>query len=258
MRWRSVKYTDRICHEFIKKIFLGSECWPEVTSHPKIHKHILKPVSIHKAFEKVYILSKIYKVLLQLLNLFWVLLWKIARPDFIFVQTPPAIPVLLVAHLVCWLRWSTLVIDWHNYGYTILNMSKKGHWTVFLYELYERVFGKGAKHNFCVSNAMKLDLAKKWRINATVLYDRPPHLFKPAELAQRHKFFLTEKFGQAPDPLLNAHTHLTAFTIKEKKKICLRNDRPALIVSSTSWTKDEDFDMLLDAMVEVDKTIQTQ
>lgn len=85
-------------------------------------------------------------------------------------ENPPAIPLLAVAHLVSWLRWSRLVIDWHNYGYTILNVTKKGHWSVAVYKLFEKVFGRGTYANFCVSKAMQADLSKNWGVRWSFLF----------------------------------------------------------------------------------------
>lgn len=43
-------------------------------------------------------------------------------------QNPPGLPGIAVAWLVCVLRGSKLVIDWHNYGYTIMALSHgRGH-----------------------------------------------------------------------------------------------------------------------------------
>ena len=38
-------------------------------------------------------------------------------------QNPPGLPSIAVAWLVCVLRGSSLIIDWHNYGYTIMALS---------------------------------------------------------------------------------------------------------------------------------------
>lgn len=38
-------------------------------------------------------------------------------------QNPPGLPSIAVSWLVCVLRDSRFVIDWHNYGYTIMALS---------------------------------------------------------------------------------------------------------------------------------------
>ena len=39
---------------------------------------------------------------------------------YFIMQNPPTIPTFPVVWLVCLLRGSRMVIDWHNYGYSIL------------------------------------------------------------------------------------------------------------------------------------------
>ena len=40
-----------------------------------------------------------------------------------FAQTPPAIPTMSVVVLACVLRGTKLIVDYHNYGHTILALS---------------------------------------------------------------------------------------------------------------------------------------
>lgn len=41
----------------------------------------------------------------------------------LFLQTPPAIPTLCIVWMVCRLKGSKMLVDWHNYGYTLLALA---------------------------------------------------------------------------------------------------------------------------------------
>ena len=65
------------------------------------------------------------------------------------------------------------MIDFHNYGFTILNLSVKNKVIVNVATFYEKYFSKKANYFLCVSDQMKNDLKNNWNIEATTLYDRP-------------------------------------------------------------------------------------
>lgn len=85
-----------------------------------------------------------------------------------------------------------------------------------------------------------------------MLYDRPAEQFKSITLAEKHELFyrLSEDFPEFLGPQnLSGEQESTRFTYKDANgTIHHRSDRPAIIVSSTSWTPDEDFSILLKAL----------
>lgn len=71
-------------------------------------------------------------------------------------------PTLIIVWFVCRIRSSKFIIDWHNYGYTILALSLgEKHLLVRLYSRLEFNFGKRSDYNFCVTRSMKDDLRKR-------------------------------------------------------------------------------------------------
>ena len=83
-----------------------------------------------------------------------------------------------------------LIVDWHNYGYSILALAhSSGHPLVRFSKFIEDFVGSRVPTAFCVSKAMKKDLETRLGINATVLYDRPPESFRPITIDERHFFF---------------------------------------------------------------------
>lgn len=79
------------------------------------------------------------------------------------------------------------MIDWHNFGWTILSLTKpKNHWTVKIYRWYEKFFGKGAFANLCVTREMQKFLKSQWNIEAKVLYDKPAKRFHRLNLDDMH------------------------------------------------------------------------
>lgn len=83
--------------------------------------------------------------------------------------------------------------------------------------------------------------------SAVLLYDKPASIFHPIEIEEKHEFLL--KFSQDFDIVNNDIPLESVFTfINSEGKIEEKKDRPALLISSTSWTEDEDFEILLLAL----------
>ncbi|KAJ4270457.1 mannosyltransferase [Fusarium torreyae] len=149
---------------------------------------------------------------------------------------PPSIPTFHVALLVSLIRGSKLVVDWHNYGYTILAQNK---WyykpLVPVYRWYETGFGRYLGNiNLAVTDAMARQLkVKPFSVKHPVftLHDRPAQVFQPILSTTERLAFLSR--------------------LAETKAIAkdIVDGAVRLIVSSTSWTPDEDFGLLLDALV---------
>lgn len=130
------------------------------------------------------------------------------------------------------MRNTRLIIDWHNFGYSILALRLgDAHPLVWLSRLYERTFSRSAAAHFTVTNAMANILRRDYSIRSPVipLHDRPASSFHPIDVAQRLTFL-----RDLPE---------TASRMDEFEKGKLK-----LVVSSTSWTPDEDFSLLLEAL----------
>jgi len=191
------------------------------------------------------------RVIWQFFTLLTALMFTKEKPQCILLQNPPSVPALPVCWLYCRFTNTRLIVDWHNYGYTILAL-KFGprNLIVYVYKLIEQYFGRIAPDaNICVSQAMKVDLEREFNLKeVTVHYDRPPAHFHPISDGEKHDLFLRLSSqlpcfaGSAPDK--------TVFTERfADGRVNFCEDRPALLISSTSWTADEDFSLLLKALV---------
>lgn len=146
-------------------------------------------------------------------------------------QNPPSIPTLAIAQYMCLFRNTRLIIDWHNFGYSILALKLgDAHPIVKISKIYEQFCARSAAAHFTVTNAMAKVLKNSFGVNALPLHDRPPKHFQPLSQNQRSSFL-----SRLPE---------TAEYAKE-----LQAGTRKLIVSATSWTPDEDFSLLLNALV---------
>ena len=192
------------------------------------------------------------KLLGQSASLFWVLAGQVKPPpELIIVQTPPALPTLFVVRLVGLLLGSKVIIDWHNFSYSILALRfPSASPIVRLAKLLERWTGRSAFAHLCVTRALKQHLQESWKVEGPVkvLYDRPPSHFRRAAPSETHRLLskLTPRLEPSLGTWLPASQSPSASPFTDADGD-LRQDRPALVVSSTSWTADEDFSMLLKA-----------
>ena len=206
----------------------------ELAVHDKVNLISIQrlPSYFQASSRLAFLLLGPLKVAFQTGALLASLLYGTRPADWVLVQNPPSIPTLLVAALVCWLRGSKLIVDWHNLGYSILALKLgPSHIFVTASQIYERLCGRLADLNISVSDALAGLLRTQFNIKQPVitLHDRPVALFKPLTVPEEHKFL--------------SQNNVTAPYFDGISSGVIR-----LVVSSTSWTMDEDFSILLNAL----------
>lgn len=161
------------------------------------------------------------------------MLLRLPKPDAILVQNPPAWPTLAAAWMAARIRGARLVIDWHNLSHTILAVRLgERHRAVRALKRSERRWARRADAHLAVSKSLADWLQREWQITATVLYDRPTRLFTK--------------------PSLDASTELWQRLARE---LNLGTRRIPIVVAPTSWTMDEDLDLLLEALERAERTL---
>ena len=165
----------------------------------------------------------------------WRTLRRLQKPDLVLVQNPPAFPTLFVTWFSLRAKGVRFVIDWHNLGYTLLRL-RLGRWhpAVRLARWFERRDARRVDANLCVSRSLAAFLESRFGVQqARVLYDRPASVFVPMERTER------ERLRQALFTRFGVHTGTVGF-----------------IVCPTSWTEDEDFDLVIDAVPLLDERVR--
>lgn len=231
--------------------FAGSKPQVEVLKDEHITLTYMRPSpSMHRLPK---LIAYFVKVIWQAIILFFTLLTG-PRAKVLLMQNPPGIPAMPVCWFYCLVTRTKFLIDWHNYGYTIMALSTRpNHPLVIVYRLTEKIFGKLAHGGLSVTKAMKIDLEQNWGIRKiTVLYDRPADRFHPISLEEKHNLFM--KLSGTYSCFSGSFPDKTVFTERYADgRVTECEDRPALLVSSTSWTEDEDFSILFHALEDYER-----
>lgn len=198
---------------------------------------------IHNALNLPYLLFALYKVLMQLWvlsSMFWTVLGD--ETKFVFIQNPPSLPILAIIGLLksIWVPQMQICVDWHNLNWSILNLKYQNdnHPVVKLMKFYEQWFSKKfADINLTVTLELKRYLIDQFDINPssiTTFYDRPNEIFKPLKDQEELR-----KILEANKDIFN--DKLNYDQIKDR-----------IVVTSTSFTPDEDFNVLVECLKMLD------
>jgi beta-1,4-mannosyltransferase len=208
-----------------------------ITDEPRISVHRIAPPGLRTRGDltgSTYAAAGLFDAARVSFSL-WRTLKKLRRPDLVLVQNPPAFPTLAVSWFSLRRRGVRFVVDWHNLGYTLLQL-RLGRWhpAVRLARWFERRDARRADANLAVSRGLAAFLEGKFGVKqAQVLYDRPASVFTPIERGDR------ERFRQA----LFARLGIRASTV-------------GFIVCPTSWTEDEDFDVVIEAVMHLEERVR--
>ena len=222
--------------------YAGSTVIPALATQARIRCHRVREVWRPRpaAGRLLFLAGCVFKALADSAQLFWMLLAAVPRPDAVLVQNPPAVPSLLLAWIAARARGAKFSIDWHNFGHSMLALRLgRGHPVVIAGRWYERAMARRADDHLCVSRAMQRLLERDFGIAAAVLYDFPPGCFRRSSVDEREKIY-----HELHDVIFPADTEAS------------RQPRPMLLVSPTSWTRDEDYALLLEGIRLFDERLQ--
>ncbi|KAJ1342614.1 hypothetical protein BSLG_002712 [Batrachochytrium salamandrivorans] len=167
-----------------------------------------------------------------------------------YKMNPPAIPTLVATKFITFILGVRLIVDWHNFGFSL--MSEKFSKNKILFNIlkrYEQWGGSSAYLHLCVTEAMAQELKNGWKL-------WPASHFQVITTQERHNLFSKLDFTDQAVCYFDSTSTATETLITEQtldSNIVLKPDRPAILVSSTSWTPDEDFGILLSALELYDK-----
>jgi beta-1,4-mannosyltransferase len=234
------------------------------------------------ALRRVPLLHAVLKGVGLLVQVFACLL-LLPRYDVVIIQNPPCLPALVAASVLSAVNGSVVVVDWHNLGFAMFQ-ERYGpdHVLVRVARGLEHAAARFLAHeHVCVSQALQRWLQDHFGVGATVLYDRPARLFAPPDddttdgatalVRQRHELLVRLGFTDAalfptlqlaaeavPSASSSSSSSFTCQTLKtagsdgsdaNNAVYTRRVDGARLVVSATSWTADEDFSVLLDALL---------
>jgi len=215
----------------------GTPLSKRITDDPRITVHRIKGTRLRirrSLYGSSYAVAGLFDAARLGLRL-WRTLRDLPRPDLVLVQNPPAFPTFAVTWWSLRRRGVRFFVDWHNLGYTLLRL-RLGHWhpAIRLARWLERRDARRVDANLCVSRGLAAFLESRFGVtNAHVLYDRPASAFVPIERGDR------ERHRQALFGRLGVHGGTVGF-----------------VVCPTSWTEDEDFDVIIDAVIRLEHRIR--
>jgi beta-1,4-mannosyltransferase len=209
--------------------YTQSNLMDEINEEKRITVHSI--TEIHNVKNWPFVIFAVYKVVLQHYYLY-ILLKQLKGASFLIVQNPPSIPTLgMVRFFVLFMSPRTkLIIDWHNLGYSILGLKLgESHLFVKLYKLYEKWMGHRAFVHLTVTVSLGEFLRAEFGMNRRriiPLYDRPASQFA----------LISEK--ERKEIIANHKDIFQDFDFRNEK----------IVVTSTSYTPDENLYTLLEAL----------
>lgn len=203
----------------------------DILDNPNIELHAIQ--AIKNTTQLPYLLFALKKVSLQVMQLVK-LLHQFRGCEYVMIQNPPSVPILVLIIIYSNLlsRGTKIIVDWHNLNYSILNLRYNNlkHPVVQLVRQYERIFGYFAHINITVTRMMADFLTTEFgfdNLSMIVLHDRPASQFQPT-IDPKKRLAILE-------------SHEIFQEVKELPHY-------KVLMSSTSFTPDEDFNILLDAL----------